>query len=218
MKTKIYTFFSESHKDLLNDYFIRSFERTKMNEYFSLDITRVPQQSVSGDFGSPGFAECMQDKIKVILRAIDENEGGMFIFADCDIQFLKPLHEDIFSYDMTNMDILAQSDQGTICAGFMICKVSEKLKDFFRYIHDVCLNFPNDQICIDRNKHKINYSLLPCDKYYTVGNYTDGAVWNGKDSIPQPPKEVIMHHANFTVGVENKKKLMDMCYNEINKT
>lgn len=209
---KIYTFYSDTHERLYTDYFIKSFKEMKMDEFFEIDATRVIQRTQSGDFGTRGFAESMKDKVEIILRAIEENMGKEFIFADCDIQFLQPLHNDICNYDLSDIDILAQSDQGTICAGFMLCRASEKLKKFFDKVFLNCMNFANDQVCINEYKSDINYRLLPEDKYYTVGNYI--GLWNGQDITP--PTNVVVHHANFTVGVHNKQKLMDLCRQKLN--
>lgn len=206
MKTKIYTFYTDSHEDLLREYFINSFNNTSMDSRFELDITHVPQRSITGNFDSPGFCDTTKDKIKVILRAIDENKNGYFIYSDCDVQFLKPLQDDIFTYDMTDVDIYAQSDQNTICTGFMLCKSSEKLKSFFELVHDKCSLFANDQYCLNSFKTNINYKLLPVEKYFTVGNYI--GLWDGRNI--SAPGEAIVHHANFTIGTENKKKLLDM--------
>lgn len=209
---KIYTFYSDTHEVLYTDYFMKSFYEMKMNDFFEVDATRVRQRTMSGDFGTPGFAESMKDKVEIILRAIDENKGSQFIFADCDIQFLQHLRYDLANYNMDNIDMLAQSDQGAICAGFMMCKSSPKLENFFNKILHNCMNFANDQLCINEYRSDINYELLPEDKYYTVGNYT--GLWNGEDI--DTPKNIVMHHANFTVGVNNKIKLLNLVKNKLN--
>jgi hypothetical protein len=48
--------------------------------------------------------------------------------------------------------------------------------------------------------------LLP-DRYWTVGQ--TGRHWNPCDPV-RPPSDLLMHHANWTVGVENKMALLEL--------
>ena len=53
----------------------------------------------------------------------------------------------------------------------------------------------------------LKFGLLPSNKYWTVGFSTGGIVWTGQDIVF--PDEIIVHHANFTIGVNNKIELMN---------
>lgn len=86
MKTRLYTFFSESHQEIFDNYFQPSFEEHLSDDYF-LVAHRTPQVCVSGDFNTEGFSEAMGLKLSIIRSAIDENPDIPFIYADCDIQF-----------------------------------------------------------------------------------------------------------------------------------
>lgn len=205
-KLNLYTFYTDTHEILLNDFFITSFNETNMCDDFNLHTIKAKQKSNTGCFNSPGFHGTMLDKLDIIISAMESDD--LFVFADCDIQFFQNIYSDILKYK--NFDILAQSDINSICAGFMIIQSSDKLKQYFRNIYNLLANnptaYPNDQVCINSNLNNINYTLLPINEYYTVGNYNNGTVWNGEDiTVPQ---SILMHHANFTIGVANKIRLM----------
>ena len=207
-KLNLYTFYTNTHEILLNDFFIPSFNRTEMFNNFNLHTIKTEQKSNTGSFNSPGFHVTTVDKLDIIINAINSDET--FIFADCDVQFFKNIYSDILKNK--NFDILAQSDIDSICSGFMVIKSSNKVKKYFENIQKLLMNnphlYPNDQVCINSNLNSIDYKLLPIDKYYTVGNYNSGIVWTGEE-ITIPPS-ILMHHANFTIGVNNKIKLMNL--------
>jgi hypothetical protein len=61
--------------------------------------------------------------------------------------------------------------------------------------------------------YDLNHGILDSNLYWTVGFSTNGEVWNGQDiNVPN----IIMHHANFTIGVNNKIKLMSLVRSKIN--
>ena len=59
----------------------------------------------------------------------------------------------------------------------------------------------------------LRFGMLPSEKYWTVAFSTNGNVWN--DQVVTCPNTIIMHHANFTIGVDKKILLMDIVKNEI---
>lgn len=159
-----------------------------------------------------GWLDSMEYKLNLILDAINENKGSWFIFADCDVQFFKPFLDDIESV-LQNVDIVCQEDRGSLCAGFFACqgnlktiKLFETIKKNFRYL-------VNDQVALNEYKHLVDSKMLDSNKYYTIGNFfnnTDGTFnWDGTTNIV-PPKQMLVHHANYVVGVNNKQKLLQM--------
>jgi hypothetical protein len=205
----MYTFYSDSHTELYNDFFLKSYNECGMDKSFTLFTVKVDQKSDSGDFNSPGFNETTIDKLIIIKNALEEiDDGERILYSDCDIQFFDNIYDDILSNCQNNdSDIICQHDQNTICTGFMVIKKSPNMINFINLMIDECPNHDNDQCCVNVHSNKIKYSFLPTDKYYTVGNYH--GLWYGSDNIFVPPN-LKMHHANFTLGVENKIKLMNL--------
>jgi hypothetical protein len=214
---KLYTFYSDSHKEIYEDYFLKSFNDCGLNKSFELDVTRIEQRGIGG-WGSEGFNESMIDKVKILQRASQENYGKHFVFSDCDVQFFGDFKEDILGYTSDELDMIAQSDEGAICAGFFIAKGSEKLERFFNLIrHETpkLIGKADDQAAINEHCHQISHALLPTDKYFNISSE-----WELKRTLigghkgweaGKPcnlPKNMLIHHANWTEGVHNKMKMM----------
>ena len=78
---KIFTFYSDSHKHLL-DLFLKSFFK---NCNLDLTIKKI-EQKCSGDYHSNGWKESMVSKIQYIIDSLNQcNEGEIMIHSDCDV-------------------------------------------------------------------------------------------------------------------------------------
>ena len=81
---------------------------------------------------------------------------------------------------------------------------NEAIKNNFRRL-------VNDQVALNEYKHLAITQMLDSKKFYTVGNFfnnSDGTFnWDGVTNII-PPKEILIHHANYVVGVENMKRAL----------
>jgi hypothetical protein len=224
---KLITFYSESHKELY-EIFLASFNE-HLSKKYTLISKKIEQLSPTGEYNSKGFDLTMLEKINWIIDNIDINDKSNLVFSDCDVQFFGDL-----DFDMSDFDILFQHDYHNnfnyawfpgepnrlgeypnYCAGFFICKQSEKIKNFFLDVRDNLIKNLNgtlhDQTMINKminDGYIINHGKLNSNLYWTVGFSTNGHVWNGQ-SI-KVPDNIIMHHANFTIGVNNKIELMNL--------
>jgi hypothetical protein len=207
---KIITFYSDSHKEIY-DMFYKSYCKY-LQDTFQLKVKKIEQVSPTGEYETEGFDLAMLEKIEWIIENIDLNDNNWMVFSDCDVQFFKNIEENLGEYD-----ILFQEDIGSYCAGFFICKQNQKVLDFFKYVYETLkLNLNgkiHDQTVINYlllNKlfTNIEAGLLNRNKYWTVANSNGGRVWNGEE-INNVPNDIIMHHANFTVGINNKINLLN---------
>ena len=209
---KLLTFYSKTHKVLYDNFFIPSYEKYISNEY-KLITKKIDQVCTSGEFASIGFDYVMLQKIKFIIDNIDINDEDPLIFSDCDVQFFSNLN-----FNLSDYDILFQHDfyPNARCAGLFVCKQNKKILSFFQLIEKNLTNNLNkgtdDQGIINRlldsGYSEIKSGLLPNEEWWTVGMITNGSVWNGQ--FVQIPKNIKVHHANFTIGVNNKIKLMEL--------
>jgi hypothetical protein len=216
---KILTFYSESHSILYNDYFLKSYEKYLSQEYVLLS-KKIDQVSPSGDWASPGFDKAMMEKVKWILQNIDLNDENYLVFSDCDVHFFRKME-----FDLTSHDILFQHDyyENTYCAGFFVCKQNKKVLDFFNSVYEVFISNMDgkvdDQAIVNRilngSSIDLKFGYLPSEKYWTVAFDTKGMVWDGQEVSCS--KNIIAHHANFTIGVENKIKLMNKIKKIVNR-
>ena len=224
-KIKLITFYSESHKEVYN-FFLNSFTEHLLPKY-ELKTKLIQQISKTGDFFSEGFGLTMVKKLDWILENIDENSNEVMVFSDCDVQFFGDLIFDLkendilFQYDGTFFDNSWYPDGATgitkhpnCCAGFFICKQNKKIKKFFLDIKSVLLKNMNetlhDQIVMNKllsTGYDIKFDILDPVLYWTVGFLTNACVWSNQEIIV--PKSIIMHHANFTIGIKNKIRLLN---------
>jgi len=159
---------------------------------------------------SSGWHESMDIKLDVILTALNETEK--FIFADCDIQFFKPFVSQVLE-SLEGYDIVCQEDRGSLCAGFFGCKSNDRTKELFNTIKKNFRQMVNDQVALNNFKHLVSSTTLDKDQFYTIGNFFENKdstfIWDNKSNII-PPSNILLHHANYVVGVDNKIKLLKM--------
>jgi hypothetical protein len=207
---KVITFYSDSHSTIYNDYFLESFN--KYLSHHKLISKKIEQISATGEYESPGFDKVMLEKINLIIENIDLSDDEPFVYADCDVQFFGDLE-----FEFGDNDILFQNDYfpNNHCAGFFIAKQNQKVLEFFQTVKERFIKLMDgkihDQTVIYylflEGYDGIKKDMLPNDKYWTVAFSTGGKPWDGQ--IIKVPNSLIVHHANFTVGIKNKLLLLE---------
>lgn len=210
MKTKVYTFYTDTHEALFKR-FVETFESSGMANSFEL-VSRKFEQESSGRFMEAGWNNTMRKKVQYVLDSIDETLGSWFIHADCDIQFFADMLSDM-EPRISSYDLVAQSDNGTICAGFFACRSTERMRTVFKEVLNIMDQAGNDQHALNALKSRFSYQLLPAS-YFTIGAVNGGKVWNGETNF-MPPKRVFMHHANYVIGPDKKLELMNIVADKI---
>jgi len=238
---KVYIFYTDSHKILLDDFFLPSIK----NEYNAeLNITKFEQKCPSGRLNSNGWIETMYFKVDTILKGINENinkQNNIFIHSDIDIQFFGDFIKDCKNiFSQSNCDILFQKGGRSICMGFFICKANTKTKQFFtdikskmktngkndEYNAKELLNIPHNLSKKDLRKsikrngfdnpYSITWNYLPSNKY--INGTHVGLISFENNAFKTPPKTTIMHHATCIRGVERKIKQLEYVRDYFNKS
>jgi hypothetical protein len=204
MKIKHYTFFTETHRIFLK-YFLNTFP---FDPQIDLVIRFMPQECQTGEFENHGWMKTMTRKVEYILDAFAElKDGDIFIHSDADIVFLQP-YKNILLEELGDHDIAFQSDVGTACMGFFVCRVSKKTKKLFNTLLKELGNHKHDQHAVNylltNSEHKLKTKLLT-RKFFNYG--FNGKHYKGESSVILP-LDIILLHANFTVGIDNKVKLL----------
>jgi hypothetical protein len=209
---KLYTFYSKSHEVFI-PWFKNSIKDVEPD--ISIVFKEVEQKCRSGEFASLGWNDFMSEKIKYIIEIINTTKDDYFIFSDIDVQFFQPVTNQTPAI-LKNCDIALQNDYGSVCTGLFYCRVNEKTKSLFTEALKRIIYFRDDQDCIDyilnQNVIKeLTYEFLP-DEYFTYGKYASqyGGTWNVDDIDFEIPENMITHHANYTVGIENKINLLQL--------
>lgn len=213
----IYTVASESHKVFLPWF------NTIKNVYPNIktEIKYINQVCETGKFGDPGWSGAVFLKLSMLNNLLNAHpDNSIFVYSDVDVQFFKPFHS-ILNKLLENYDIVFQSDRFAQCSGFFACKKTKITK----FLFTVALNLMKsgkagrDQVAINLALEKvpIKYISLPMQFF----NYTFSPSfelykknWEPEFGKLNIPKSAFMHHANWTLGIENKLKMLQCVKDE----
>lgn len=212
-RIKLYTFFTESHRVLLDHYFLPSLK--SINDDFDIEVIEFEQDGHESHYMGSGWNTMMLNKVHLILRAIEENWGSVFVYADVDIQFFRPFAKDVLTLLGDNDFVVQRNypDDRGYCAGFFICRANEKTQQLWQKILDDMHANPryDDQTPMSKNLKEgtipgLLYAPLGLE-FFNIGILTDRR-WNPGEEF-QIPANIILHHANWTVGMDNKIKQLE---------
>ncbi len=206
-KMRVYTFYTDSHAVLKDKWFLPTFIET--NSDLELIIKHYDQECLTGTWGQNGWNTTMFRKVELILQAIEENWGKIFIYADIDIQFFRPMKWTI-EKEIEGYDMVIQRDgpgEGELCAGFFACQANEAVKELWLKVHEIMKADAkrDDQQPLNHllkgRATKVRWKRLPND--FLSGGTLHTELWVPGKIIPAPVT-VILHHANWTFGIDNK--------------
>ena len=212
-KMKLYFFHTPSHEQLKDDWFLRS-----LKDDFELCPGSHAQIGPEGTYLEPGWPETMGKKIAYIVQMIRENLGKVVIFSDVDVQFFSPVRE-ILLREIQNKDIVLIRDcgeahlkdkdsNGILCTGFFVIRANDQTLRLWEAVRDFdAKHLLGDQRSLNEvlknGFSEVRWGVLP-DSFYSPGKdkLLDGLWEEGKPLLP--PTDMVLHHANFTVGIERK--------------
>jgi len=202
---KLYTIYTPSHKYLYDNFFIKT-----LPDEFELISIEIPQVCESGQFYKEGWDKTCFKKVELFLRACEENMGDIFVYSDVDVQFFGKIKEELIK-ELGRFDIACHNDTGTTySSGFFICKANKRTLNMFKAMKD---NYTDeDQKTLNKHIHMCKSKFLS-NKFFTIAHLTNN-VWSGQDF--KIPYEILVHHADWTEGIENKIKLLTLVSEKIN--
>jgi hypothetical protein len=196
---KVYTYYTESHANLFENYFKKSLVDLE------IDATIGEQDCKSGSYYQDGWKTTTMKKVDVFLKGVKENMGGVFIFSDVDIQFFGSIKETLVG-ELGDADIAIQNDYaGGLCSGFFICRGNERTLKMFQSMKDNHNLYREDQHALNMNLNFCKVKVLS-NKFWTFGAYQQQ--WKGQNF--DIPDDILMHHSNWTEGIDNKIKLLEL--------
>jgi hypothetical protein len=210
-KTRLLTFYSDSHDILFKNYFKPSVDN--INEY-DLVVEKFNQIGANGSYFEAGWRESMLEKLKFIVKTINECWQDYFVFSDIDVIFINKT-KDFLINELGNKDVAFQRDVDDLCAGFFIMKANQHTLNF---INTCIINYDkypkfDDQGVMRRYHDILNYKLLP-NNIFNISMINKGKVWNGE--YYKFPKDISVFHANWTIGVKAKIDLFNMLIENLN--
>jgi hypothetical protein len=233
MKIKAYTLFTESHRHFLEKYFLPTFP---FREEIQLNLVYRNQACKTAEFETHGWKETMKEKAKCFIEGITScAEDEIFMFIDPDIQFFGDFYNDI-KESMNNVDVAWQNDViGGVNTGFFAVRNTKQTRGFFKTIlgNLELDSFKQEQELANYLLSQLHryptisfkWTFLP-DTYWTYGHIaaltkTDNSglrgSWKPGDADFDVPKDIIMHHANWTGGISNKIELLNIVRQKVHK-
>lgn len=229
---KLYTCYSAANQILYDKYLLPS-----IKDPFEIVAKQLPAVNEGKEslYGTREFNLITLAKVEFILKALEGNWGETFIFMDVDMYFYGPVMSELL-ITIQQGDIYFQKDSkdGMICTGFFVCRANERVRRLWRDVKRLMLVREdwNDQDALNKIlREEANYANSPkkiirrltrfvssvrhhqlkwgylSERFYTVG-LTIGDRWV-PGTIVEVPEDIIVHHANWTVGLQNKIALLE---------
>jgi hypothetical protein len=201
---KIYTYYTESHKEMFENYFSKTIQDLEMVSYYG------EQECASGSYYQDGWKKTTMKKVDVFIKACEENQGDIFVYSDVDIQFFGPLKETLIQ-ELGDYDIAIQNDYlGGMCSGFFVCKGNERTLKMFESMKSNEDLYLEDQHALNMNLNFVKFKPLS-HRFWTFGIYK--TQWKNQNF--DIPDDILMHHANWTEGLNNKYTLLNVVRNKM---
>jgi hypothetical protein len=176
------------------------------------------QTCETAQFKQPGWNACTADKFRWLSTL--EPDGEPILFVDADVLILPGLAEWCAGTARAMPDnvILFGDDKVQLCTGVMLFKKDQRVLDWFKFCYDFCTVMDqNDQDGLHLIGHiarQTGVVRLPvalqtmandviCN-WASLGNTT---TWDHEQI--QPPSTMLLWHANWCVGVENKTAMLE---------
>jgi hypothetical protein len=209
-RIRLYACYTPSHEVLVKEWFLPS-----IKDDYEVIVEKHEQACPTACYMSNGWTSATLKKVEMLIRAIKENWGGLFVYSDVDIQFFRPT-KDILLDLIQGMDMVIQRDNpdGIACTGFFMCRANEQTLKVWQEVQrrmtdkEYLKTNPNvdDQTefnkVLQERKPLLIWDFLPA-KFLNGGTLT-GKYWKAGDRLHIPPN-IVLHHANWTQGgVKNK--------------
>ena len=201
---KLYCFFTPSHEVFYNEWL----KPTASREYEVIPIKHKQQISKSAEYAKSGWRETQYNKVLAWKKAVQDNMGELIVCADADIQLIGD-SKAFLKHVIGHNDIAFQQNfrGGPICSGFFVCRCSLKTENFFEIIANRLKKIMHE----DGGGEQYEMQQLLSEKWYDLNvlKLSYDKVWcpgTEYESLEELkiPKDMLVHHANWTSGKENK--------------
>lgn len=200
---KIYTFLARAQEDIYKNYFLSSLPD-------ECEPCSIIHEDEYVDYGVNSlFSNRMKSKASFMLNQCKKNFGDIIIFSDADVQFFGPVKETLLQ-ELEDFDIAClQGGFGhcfALCSGFFICRCNDSSLNLFENMLEFF--YRDDQYSLNQQRWLCKHKCLTPGRFFTIGQ-TLHKLWEETSEF-NIPKDILVHHASGTIGISNKKKLMDI--------
>lgn len=203
---RIYACYSPSHRPLMERHFLPSIP-------IDCDVVlrRISQACPSGVYHSDGWASAMAEKIYFIKESIFDGHEPL-VYSDVDVRFYGSFIADALDC-LGDADLAIQDDgEGGLCSGFFVLRPGRHTYRLLQRSLELVPEHGCDQPAMNaaikemQASNRIEVVTLP-GRYWTHGRAF--GIWDGSTVI-EPPADLLVHHANWCVGLDRKMALLDM--------
>jgi hypothetical protein len=222
--------YTSSHAPLVERWFLPT-----LPDEFDARLHRHEQIGEEHRYGSAEFNRATLLKVDAIAAACERLDGEAFVFSDVDIQFFRPLREELLAV-LGDLDVAFQRNalDGEINSGFLICRSGPRSLAFWREVRRLMLADParHDQDAVNlllqpglwhvgraalRRVPRLSPLVRGLSSPYRTLRWTwlpdtyfcpglrSFQAWTEASALELPPG-IALHHANFCVGVEAKMR------------
>lgn len=202
---RLYTTFTPSHKALYEGHFLRTLPRC----FEPVVVEYGDQPCPSGRYKNEGWDLVCMRKADLFLGACMQNMGGVFFYCDVDVQFFGEGLDAVLMDELADADIACQDDLKEFNSGVFVCRCNDRTLAMFRSVRE---NYAmDDQSSLNRHIGMCRARRMS-RRFFNVGMILK-STWNGQTEFGVP-ENIVLHHANWTIGVPNKMRLLEMVRNK----
>jgi hypothetical protein len=208
---RILSFVTESHEDMLSRFVVNRLELAGFTNSDELQIVYGKQVCESGEYGSSGFNECMLDKLQALA---DVPIGEKCFYVDADVIILPGCKQILDAIILQTDSIAFQWDDGQLCMGMIYWTQTIATRDWWRFIKEYAMvrglmdQSAMHQLILGAKWLPVNLVALPTRVF---GNWShdrkDKTLWS--EEVFALPVPCVAWHANFTIGLANKWKMLE---------
>jgi hypothetical protein len=207
MMIPLYSLFTPSHRVLKENYFMPTLPP-------DVDLhLRFVESEGAGFIQDESWRRAIIWKVELILEAIERHWNDVFAYSDVDAQFFGSFAE-WFHRALARHDLVFQPDAPgpALCAGFFFCRANVATRALWQQVlqqvHATEAREDDQSVArrLVRQMPALRHACLP-PIFYGGGTMT-GRLWNPGDKLLLP-RGLLVHHANFTLGVGNKIHQLD---------
>lgn len=227
MSLDLYACATKSHRRLVEQHFVPSIPPSlvlrELREFPQPSVSNNPYVTVdsSGVFDAAGFNEAVVRKVDHIIEVIRDRLAlgrlQPFVYSDVDVRFYAADIGERLAADLGEHDIAFQDDgPGALCTGFMVMRACDATLRLFELARDVMIKDKgHDQDAVnkvlrDDGANPVCSWRMLDQVYFSVGQTYDTAEGRWLPGCPIfVPPGIRVHHANWTVGIDNKLALLE---------
>lgn len=209
-------FYTDSHKEMAEKYVISRAELAGFQRE-NVFWWQATQRCKTAKYGESGFVDSMLDKL-VALQEIPV--GEKWLYVDADVILCRGLHDAVDEMELQRDQICCQWDDGQLCLGVVLFQQTAFTRDWWRFLRyyasmmDMIDQSAMHRLLLDAKRVMVKFGALP---FPAFGNWshirTDKKLWDGQDF--DLPDDIKLWHANFTLGLSNKYKMLSMVERKI---